>query len=149
MIRRIALTLLALAAPVTLLGFLAGGAWGPWAAAVGGAVLPVALIALGAARPAGPGGVGALGWGLLALWILLAGGLAALLLLPDGGPGVFGGLGGLPLGTALLIFGLVPGSFALVVTLYAATFDRHGLRPEDLERIRRLRPSRPAAGEEP
>lgn len=148
MIRRTALLLLALTAPATLLGFLVEGAWSPWAAAAGGVVLPVALIALGAARPGERGG--ALGWGLLALLILLAGGLAAILLLPDGGPGVFGVLGGLPLGTTLLIFGLVPGSLALVVTLYAATFDRHGLRPEDLERIRRLRQSPPeTVGEEP
>jgi len=120
--RRFALVLLALAALATLLG----SAWSsPWLLAMGGAVFPVALISLGAPR---------LRWTLLLLGIVLVGMLAALLLLPDGGPD----FGSLPLGTALMLFVLVPVPFILVSWAYAAFFD---LRDEDLERLRRMRKS--------
>jgi hypothetical protein len=88
---------------------------------MGGALFPVALISLGAPR---------LRLTLLLLGIVLAGTLAALLLLPDGGPD----FGPLPLGTALMLFVLVPVPLLLVSWAYAAFFD---LRDEDLERIRR------------
>jgi len=57
--------------------------------------------------------------------------------LPRGGPDVFG----LPAGTAIMIFVLVPVPLVGLGWLYAALFDRHGLRQEDLERLRRLRRS--------
>ena len=118
--RRSALVLLALAALATLLG----SAWGsPWLLAMGGAVFPVALISLGAPR---------LRLTLLLLGIVLVGTLAALLLLPDGGPD----FGPLPLGTALMLFVLVPVPFILVSWAYAAFFD---LREEDLDRLRKMR----------
>lgn len=128
---RTSLVLLALAAPATLLAFCAGGAWGAWVAALAGAAFPVALMGLGTARR---GRLGPLRWTLLALGLVLAGGLAAALALPDGGPDILG----LPLGTAILIFGIIPVPLALVGITYAATFDRWGLREEDLDRIRRL-----------
>ncbi len=119
--QRSALVLLALAALASLIG----SAWGsPWLLAMGGAVFPVALIALGAPR---------LRWTLLLLGIILVGVLATLLLLPDGGPDI----GPLPLGTALMLFVLVPVPFVLVSWAYAAFFD---LREEDLERLRRADP---------
>ncbi|MFP5286103.1 MAG: hypothetical protein ACLGI9_10235, partial [Thermoanaerobaculia bacterium] len=58
--------------------------------------------------------------------------LSTLLLLPDGGPDV----GPLPLGTALMLFVLVPVPFVLTSWAYAAFFD---LREEDLDRLRKLR----------
>ena len=123
MTRRSALVLLALAALASLLG----SGWGsPWLAAMGGAVFPVALIALGTER------VPRLRWTLLLLGIVLVGVLAALLLLPDGGPDV----GPLPLGTVLMLFVLVPVPLILVSWAYAAFFD---LREEDLERLRKMR----------
>jgi len=126
---RPALVLLALAALASLLG----SCWGsPWLAALGGTVFPVALIALGAARG---GRLGPLRLPLLLLGAVLGGVLAALLLLPQGGPDA----GPLPLGTALMLFVLVPVPFILVSWVYAATFDRWFLREEDLERIRRMR----------
>jgi hypothetical protein len=128
---RPSLILLALAAPATLLAFCFGGAWGAWVAAFAGAAFPVALMGLGAARR---GRLGALRWPLLALGLILTGGLAAVLALPDGGPDV----AGLPLATAVLIFVIVPVPLALVGLTYAATFERWGLREEDLDRIRRL-----------
>ena len=121
---RTSLTLLTLAALASLLG----SGWGsPWLAAMGGALFPVALIALGAPR---------LRWTLLLLGLVLAGVLAALLLLPEGGPDA----GPLPLGTVLMLFVLVPVPFLLVSWAYAAVFDRWFLREEDLERIRRAHP---------
>lgn len=118
--QRSALVLLALAALASLLG----SGWGsPWLAAMGGAVFPVALIALGAPR---------LRWTLLLLGIVLVGVLSTLLLLPHGGPD----FGPLPLGTALMLFVLVPVPFILVSWVYAAFFD---LREEDLDRLRKMR----------
>lgn len=118
--RHSALVLLALAALATLLG----SGWGsPWLLAMGGAVFPVALISLGAPR---------LRWTLLLLGIVLVGVLSTLLLLPDGGPD----FGPLPLGTALMLFVLVPVPFLLTSWAHAAFFD---LREEDLDRLRKLR----------
>ena len=128
MANRPALALLALAALATLIG----SCWGSvWLSALGGALFPVALIALGAARA---GRLGPLKIPLLLLGLVLGGVLATLLLLPDGGPDA----GPLPLGTALMLFVLIPVPLVLVSWAYAATFDRWFLREEDLERIRRL-----------
>jgi len=95
---------------------------------------PVALMALGTAR----GRIGWLRWPLLGLWLVLAGGWAALLALPHGG----GDLGALPLGTAIMLFVMVPVPFAIVCWAYARSFSSLGLRDEDLERLRRLREQR-------
>jgi hypothetical protein len=130
--RTFALVLLALAALASLAAFALGSPVAPWLAAFGGATFPVALIALGAARN---GPLGGLGLALGGLWALLAGGLAAVLALPAGGPDV----AGLPLATALMIFVIVPVPLLALGLLYAFSFDRHGLREEDLERMRRLR----------
>ena len=136
MAHRFALVLLGLAAPATLLAFCFGGAAWPWIAALaGGAAFPVALIVLGASRG---GRVGGLAGALVLLGILLALGLLAVLGLPQGGPDVFG----LPVATAIMIFVLVPLPLLGLGWLYAARFDRHGIREEDLDRMRRLRESR-------
>jgi hypothetical protein len=128
--RRLALILLALAAPAALLAFCFDAAAGSWIAALaGGAAFPVALIALGAARN---GRLGRLSGPLLFLGLFLAAGLLTVLGLPEGGPDVLG----LPAGTAIMIFVLVPVPLLLLGGIYAATFDRSVLRPEDLERIR-------------
>ena len=128
-----ALVLLALATLASLAAFL-GSPLAPWLAAFGGATFPVALIALGAARQ---GRLGSLALPLALLWLLLAGGLAAVLALPAGGPDV----AGLPLATALMIFVLVPVPLLGLGLLYALSFSRLGVREEDLERMRRLRGS--------
>ncbi len=126
---RFALTLLALCAPATLLAFCVDAAPLRWIAGLAVAVFPAALMALGAgSRPRWLPAV------FILLGILLATGFLLLLALPRGGPDV----GGLPLGTALMLFGLVPVPFALACWAYIAGFDRW-LRDEDLERLRRLR----------
>ena len=132
MARTFALVLLALAALASLAAFGLGSSLAPWLAAFGGATFPVALIALGAVQR---GRLGGLWIPLGALWLLLAGGLAAVLALPAGGPDV----AGLPLGTALMLFVLVPIPLLGLGLLYAVSFGRHGLREEDLDRVRRLR----------
>ncbi|HEY4565428.1 MAG TPA: hypothetical protein VIJ36_20805 [Thermoanaerobaculia bacterium] len=131
MARPSALVLLALATLASLAAFL-GSPLAPWLAAFGGATFPVALIALGAARQ---GRLGSLTLPLALLWLLLAGGLAAVLALPAGGPDV----AGLPLATALMIFVLVPVPLLGLGLLYALSFGRLGVREEDLDRMRRLR----------
>lgn len=131
MAHRVAIALLALSALASLAAFCSGSPLGPWLAAFAGATFPLALIALGAARASRLGG---LGWPLGLVWLLLAGGLCAILALPEGGPD----FGGLPLATALMLFVLVPVPLLLLGFLYAASFDR-GLREEDLDRIRRFR----------
>lgn len=136
MAHRLALVLLALAAPVTLAAFCLGGAAAAWTAALaGGAVFPAALIALGASRG---GRLGRLAAPVLLLGVLLTLGLAAVLGLPHGGPDVLG----LPAATAIMIFVLVPIPLLGLGWLYAALFEDHGLREDDLERMRRLRESR-------
>jgi hypothetical protein len=130
--RTFALVLLALAALASLAAFGLGSSLAPWLAAFGGATFPVALIALGAVRN---GRLGGLALPLGGLWLLLAGGLAAVLALPAGGPDV----AGLPLVTALMIFVLVPIPLLGLGLLYAFSFGRHGLREEDLDRMRRFR----------
>jgi hypothetical protein len=137
--RSFALVLLALAAAAALLGFCAGIPLGSWLAAFAGATFPVALIALGAVRQ---GRLGGLGLALALLWLLLAAGLGAVLGLPHGGPDV----AGLPLATAAMIFVLVPVPLLGLGGLYAARFDRHGLKQEDLDRLRRLRDSNSEEG---
>ncbi len=96
---------------------------------------PVALMALGTAR----GRLGWVRWPLLALWLVLAGSWSLLLVVRGGG-----NLGALPLGTAVMLFVMVPVPFALACWIYIAGFDRLGLRSEDLERLRKLRADREA-----
>jgi hypothetical protein len=93
----------------------------------------VALIGLGARQLRLP---------LFLLWAVLAGGFLLLLALPDGGPDVFLGL---PLGTAVMLFWLVPVPFAIICWTYAARFD---LRDEDLEHLRQIREARQRPGGE-
>ena len=123
---RFALALLALCAPATLLAFCVDAAPLRWIAGLAMAVFPVTLMSLGAGRARrGP---------FVLLGAVLAVGLLVLLALPRGGPDV----AGLPLGTLVMLFGLVPIPFAIACWAYVAGFDRE-LREEDLERLRKLR----------
>jgi hypothetical protein len=141
---RLALVLLALAAPAVLLAFCVSGLAGPWIGAIaamsGGVVLPLALMVLGAARR---GRLGHLWLPLLGTALVFAAGWWAILALPHGGPDVLG----LPLATALMIFVLIPLPLAVTGLAYALTFDRLGLTPKALERVRAARRPGSRAGE--
>ena len=125
---RPSLILLALSAPAALLGFCLGSGW---LAALAVAVFPVALMGLGAARG---DKLGWLRWPFLLLGAIFTGGFLTLLALPHGGPDV----GGLPLGTVLMLAGMVAVPFVITSWAYVAGFGRAGVRDEDLERLRRL-----------
>jgi hypothetical protein len=140
MAHRLALILLALAAPAALLAFCLG--WPRVGVLVGGVVLPFALMALGAARR---GRLGRLWLPLLATALVFAAGWWAILALPHGGPDVLG----LPLATALMIFAMIPLPLIVTGLAYALTFDRLGLTPEDLERVRAARRPGSRTGAEP
>lgn len=123
MAQRTALVLLGLCTAAALLGFCVDAAPLRWGAALAVTTFPVALIALATRRLRLP---------LFLLWGVLTSGFLVLLALPDGGPDTFLGL---PLGTAVMLFWLVPVPFVIVCWAYAARFD---LRKEDLERLRRM-----------
>ena len=122
--------------PLLLLAASWPGGAAHWVWAVAGSLLPIALIVLATARetPERGQGLGPLRLPILLLGAVLLGSLCLLLLLPRGGPTVAFGL---PLGTAWILFVLVPVPMALVVWAFLA-FDRFWLRDEDLERLRQL-----------
>lgn len=137
--RRIALVLLALAAPSSLACFCLGSPAAAWIGAfASGVIFPMALMALGAVRG---GRLDRTAAPILITALVLAGGWLAVLGLPDGGPDV----AGLPAATALMIFVMVPAPLLITGLAYALTFNRLGLRPEDLERVRAAK--RPGAGD--
>ena len=92
-------------------------------------------MALGALRE---GGLYSLRWVLPLLAVVLGGCLLSMLALSgrvEEGPRLFG----LPLAAAVLLLGLFGLPTLLVVLAYGLGFDRHGVRSEDLERLRALR----------
>ena len=95
--------------------------------------VPVALIALGAQRR---GRLGPLLWPLVALLMILEGCVFAMLWL-RGSVLTAPWIGGLPLAAAVQFYGLFLAPMALVSLAYAWTFDRFGLRQEDLDDLRR------------
>lgn len=125
----------ALCAVASLFCLLVGGETAEIVFAWMAAAFPVALIGLGASRT---GRLGWLGPTLALLLALLEGSVLGLLVLRGrvlDGPW----LGDLPLGLAIQLGGLGLAPLLLVALAYGLTFDRHGLRPGDLERLRRER----------
>lgn len=116
--------------------FVPGGArWGAWSMVIGLATMVVSLMTLGVARRGR--GVGPLAVPLAFTFIVIVAGFGAALLLPVEVPG---GrlLLGLPLRSAVVLYGvgLLP---VLVLPLaYALTFDAMTLSEEDLARVRAL-----------
>ncbi len=94
---------------------------------------PVALIALGVQRR---GSLGPLLWPLAGLFLILEAGFVAMLWL-RGSVLTAPWLGGLPLATAIQFYGLFLMPMLLVSLAYAWTFERYGLRQEDLDDLRR------------
>ena len=135
---RLALVFLAVSSPLILLTSVVGTTAGEVLFALLGMAFPVALIVLGAHRR---GRLGPLRWPLGALVLILEGCVAAMLALRGhilDAPW----LGGLPLATAVQVYGLFLSPLLLVSLAYAWTFDDSGLRQDDLDELRRRFESR-------
>ena len=133
MARRLALAFLAISSPLILLTFIVGTAAGEVLFAFLGMAFPVALIVLGGHRC---GHLGPLLWPLVALLLILEGCVVAMLALRGqilDAPW----LGGLPLATAVQVYGLFLLPLLLVALAYAWTFESFGLRQADLDELRR------------
>ena len=126
------------------------GAAGPYLMAVAVPACMIATMALGAVR--GSRGLGALGWPLLLVFVLMfalvAGGfLLALLLPPDtvASPSWLG----LPRRAAVVVYGVGILPLFVLPLAYAVTFDALTLSDEDLARVRAARSIGAPAGDAP
>lgn len=128
------LSLVAIAVAYAI-AFLPGEApgWAPWLLLLGTVTSLLSVAALGAAS--GDGGIGRLGIAFGLTFILVAGGLAVLLLLPDPEPGSRLTLG-LPVGAAVLVYGVGILPLLVIPLAYAWTFNELGFRPGELEAVR-------------
>lgn len=108
--------------------------WAPFLLAIGSNGIIMTLMALGAMRrdhlPR------SLGWTFAGLFVLCAGAfVAALAMPPREGPGGTLLLG-LPLRTAIVLYGIGVVPIAVLPFAYALTFDRSTLNDDDLARVR-------------
>ena len=131
MVRRAALAFLGLSSPLMLVAFVVGGEVMEILFAILAAAFPVALIAI-----APHGRLGPLMWVLGGLLLVVE--LAVVGMLVLRGEGVDGPwFLGLPLATAIQVYGLFLLPLPLVSFAYALTFDRFGLTASDVESLRR------------
>lgn len=133
MTQRLARLFLALASPVMLVTFVSGTTFDERLFAALAMAFPVALITVGASRG---GRLGPLAVPLFGLLVVFEVGVVWLFALRGRvleAPDVFG----LPLGLAIQLVGLFLVPLVLTTVVYIRTFDRHGLRAEDLEILRR------------
>jgi len=107
--------------------------WAPWALAMGTAAIMVASMALGAARR---GGVGRLALPFAGVFLVLAGGFAAALLLPPTDPRDPTLWLGLPPAAAVVMYGIGLLPLFFLPLAYALTFDEMTLGEADLARVR-------------
>lgn len=107
--------------------------WAAWALGTGTAVVMVAAAALGAARA--NGGIGRLKWPFAFVFLVLAGGFGAVMVLPDEPPGAPLFLG-LPLRAAIVLLGVGLLPLLVLPIAYAVTFDDMTLGEDDLARVR-------------
>ena len=125
-------------------------AWAAWALGTGSSLVMVASMALGAVRPGK--GIGRLKWAFAFVFVVLAGGFAAVMLLPAEAPGAplyFG----LPLRAAIILVGIGLLPLLVLPVAYALTFDEMTLSEDDLARVRAaalaLRPAPPPGAPAP
>jgi hypothetical protein len=108
--------------------------WSPWALGLGTALVMVAASALGAARPGR--GVGRLGIPLALVFLILAGGFAVVLSLPEVDPADAVLFLGLPPGAAVVLLGIGLLPLLVLPVAYALTFEETTLSEADLARVR-------------
>jgi hypothetical protein len=134
--KRLALIVLTLSFPTLLLTFFFEGE--PVQAVFCFLVmtLPVALMVLGASRG---GEIGSLLGALLALWLVLEASILTIFSLTGSEAELW--VGGFPVATAMMLYGIWLTPLGLVALAYAWTFSRSGLTQQDLERVRRFRSS--------
>jgi len=133
MAKRMALSVLAISSPVILLTFFWRSAAGEVLFSLLAVIFPVALIVLGAQKG---GRLGPLFVPLAVVLLELVAGVVAMLALRGrvlDGPWLWG----LPLATAIQVYGLFLLPLLVVALSYALSFERYGLRAEDLEELRR------------
>ncbi len=109
-------------------------AWSPWALGIGTAVVMVAASALGAARA--DTGIGRLKLPFALVFLIVAGGFAAVLLMPApdaANPQLFLGL---PAGAAIVLLGIGILPLLVLPIAYALTFEDMTLSQADLARVR-------------
>jgi hypothetical protein len=109
-------------------------AWAPWALGTGTATVMVAASALGAARPGR--GVGRLKIPFALVFLILAGGFAAILSMPAADPADPALFLGLPAGAAVVLLGIGLLPLLVLPVAYALTFEETTLDEEDLARVR-------------
>ena len=134
MSKRIALAFLALASPAILVTSLWSVPYGDVLFALVAVAFPIALIALGAAERRGS--LGPLAWPLVGLALFYEVCVVAMLAYRGqvlDGPWVLG----LPLAMAIQFYGVFLAPLLFVSIFYAATFERFGLRQDDLDELRR------------
>jgi hypothetical protein len=108
--------------------------WAPWSLGIGTATVMVAASALGAAR-AGRG-VGRLKVPFALVFLILAGGFAAVLLLPPPDPADPTLFLGLPPAAAVVLLGIGLLPLLVLPVAYALTFEETTLSDDDLARVR-------------
>jgi hypothetical protein len=112
----------------------AGVTWAPWALAVGANGVIMSLMAIGAVRhdtlPR------SLVWTFVGLFVLCAGAFLTALALPaaEGANGTL--LLGLPLRTAIVLYGVGVVPIFILPFAYALTFESSTLSEDDLDRVR-------------
>jgi hypothetical protein len=112
----------------------AGNAWAPWTLAIGTNGVIMSLMAIGAVRhdtlPR------SLVWTFIGLFVLCAGAFLTALGLPaaEGAKGAL--LFGLPLRTAIVLYGVGVVPILILPLAYALTFESSTLSEGDLDRIR-------------
>jgi hypothetical protein len=108
--------------------------WSPWALGIGTATVMVAAAALGAARE--DTGIGRLKLPFAIVFLIVAGGFAAVLSMPTpdaANPALFLGL---PAGAAIVLLGIGILPLLVLPIAYALTFEDMTLSEADLARVR-------------
>jgi hypothetical protein len=151
-VKRVVLSLLLLSCLAIGVGyataFLPGGAptWAPWCLALGTNGMLMSLMALGALRRGrlAP----SLQWTFAGMFALCSGAFAAALWLPAhegaGGPLLLG----LPLRSAVVLYGIGVAPILVLPLVWARTFESSTLSDEDLHRLRETHQAMAGRGQE-